>query len=152
MILGGVAVGASIATGLALESVLTPPSRLNSSKEPLKIGSIVALNDHHQPHELTLTVRYNGEEIRNERQRLGTSPDDQSVAFDALPAEAGEYYLDASLDDGQTSRLSPEHYPDYTCAESVVVMVNSDGYLSPFLTGPCQEESATSSSTTTDPT
>lgn len=142
VILGSAAAGASVAAGLALDSVLNPPSGTNPAERTLQIDRIVVVNDHHEPHELGLTVRYDGEKVLDEHAKLGTAQADQSAAFDSLPAGAGEYRLKASLEDGQTSQLSPEYYPEYSCAESAVVMVNSDGNLSPFFTEPCQTDSS----------
>lgn len=135
---------------MALSSALNSNPSSSPSQERLKLNNIVVVNDHDHPHEVTLRVQYDGEEIINERCSLGSSQAEQSIAFEDLPTDSGEYELEASLTDGQTSKLTPEHYPDYDCADSAVIMVNSGGNLSPFLTEPCQRDSTSASSPTTE--
>lgn len=141
LILGVAAAAASLAALLRLDSIFDVLVRPPPSKGTLKIDSIGVVNDHDEPHELALTVRYDGDQIHSEQYDLGTSPDAQTASIEDLPTEAGAYQLKASLSDGQTSRLVPKYYADEDCAESVIVLVNSDGHLSPFFIEPCQQQS-----------
>jgi len=142
-----VAAGISATTGLVLDTVLQNNSRSSSSKAVLQLKNIVVVNAHDEPHEVSLQVQYDGKVIINERRSLGTSRAEQSVAFGDLPPESGEYQLTASLQDGQVSQLTPKHYPEYDCAGSAVIMVSSQGELSPFFTEPCQPDVTPDSST-----
>lgn len=141
VLLGSAAVGTSVLALFGLESLLNADSDSEGSDDEVRVNRISAMNGHDEPHDLTLVVQYDGNEIHDEQFRLGTSGDAESAAIEALPTEPGVYHVTATLEDGQTVRVEPEYYAGRDCADRFLVTIDADGNLGPFLSAYCTEQS-----------
>lgn len=141
VILGGAAAGASLVAALRIAPHLPENLRSSPTSQAIEIHSVGARNDHDQPHTLSLTIKYDGEEIHSQEYTLGTTDAERRFSIDDLPEDAGEYEVTAALDDGQSTTLDPEDYTQFDCAESAFVLIEPDGRLTTFLIEPCNPAS-----------